>query len=70
MLDLPRPPHGAQAGVDRANARLAPVEQIKRFAILAEDWLPDSDELTHHPRKSQLIPRHTTSSWGRARGHH
>ena len=35
-----------QAGVDRANARLARVEQIKRFAILAEDWLPDSDELT------------------------
>jgi len=35
-----------QAGVDRANARLARVEQIKRFAMLAEDWLPDSDELT------------------------
>jgi long-chain acyl-CoA synthetase len=35
-----------QAGVDRANARLARVEQIKRFAILTEDWLPDSDELT------------------------
>jgi long-chain acyl-CoA synthetase len=35
-----------RAGVDRANARLARVEQIKRFAILAEDWLPDSDELT------------------------
>ena len=35
-----------QAGVDRGNARLARVEQIKRFAILAEDWLPDSDELT------------------------
>jgi long-subunit acyl-CoA synthetase (AMP-forming) len=35
-----------QAGVDRANARLARVEQIKHFAILAEDWLPDSDELT------------------------
>jgi long-subunit acyl-CoA synthetase (AMP-forming) len=35
-----------QAGVDRANARLARVEQIKRFAILADEWLPDSDELT------------------------
>jgi long-subunit acyl-CoA synthetase (AMP-forming) len=35
-----------QAGVDRANARLARVEQIKRFAILTGDWLPDSDELT------------------------
>jgi long-chain acyl-CoA synthetase len=35
-----------QAGVDRANARLARVEQIKRFAILTGDWVPDSDELT------------------------
>ncbi|MDT5153967.1 MAG: long-chain acyl-CoA synthetase [Mycobacterium sp.] len=35
-----------RAGVDRANARLARVEQIKRFAILNDDWLPDSDELT------------------------
>jgi long-chain acyl-CoA synthetase len=35
-----------QAGVDRANARLARVEQIKRFAILTEEWLPDSAELT------------------------
>jgi long-subunit acyl-CoA synthetase (AMP-forming) len=35
-----------QAGVDRANARLARVEQIKHFAILAEEWVPDSDELT------------------------
>ncbi|MBB5165352.1 long-chain fatty acid--CoA ligase [Mycobacterium sp. AZCC_0083] len=35
-----------RAGVDRANARLARVEQIKRFAILADEWLPDSDELT------------------------
>ena len=35
-----------QAGVDRANARLARVEQIKHFVILAEEWVPDSDELT------------------------
>jgi long-subunit acyl-CoA synthetase (AMP-forming) len=35
-----------QAGVDRANARLARVEQIKRFAVLTTEWLPDSDELT------------------------
>jgi long-chain acyl-CoA synthetase len=35
-----------QVGVDRANARLARVEQIKRFAILDREWLPDSDELT------------------------
>jgi long-subunit acyl-CoA synthetase (AMP-forming) len=29
-----------------AEAFLATAEQIKRFAILAGDWLPDSDELT------------------------
>jgi long-subunit acyl-CoA synthetase (AMP-forming) len=36
----------APRGVDAANAKLARVEQIKRFAILDGDWLPDSDELT------------------------
>jgi long-subunit acyl-CoA synthetase (AMP-forming) len=35
-----------QEGVDRANARLARVEQIKRFTIVAGDWLPGGDELT------------------------
>jgi long-chain acyl-CoA synthetase len=32
--------------VQRANARLSRVEQIKRYEILAVDWLPDGDELT------------------------
>jgi long-subunit acyl-CoA synthetase (AMP-forming) len=32
--------------VERANAKLARVEQIKRFAVLADEWVPDSDELT------------------------
>jgi long-subunit acyl-CoA synthetase (AMP-forming) len=35
-----------QEGIDRANARLARVEQIKRFTIVAGDWLPGGDELT------------------------
>jgi long-subunit acyl-CoA synthetase (AMP-forming) len=35
-----------QRGVDAANAKLARVEQIKRFALLTDEWLPDSDELT------------------------
>jgi long-chain acyl-CoA synthetase len=35
-----------QAGVDRANASLSRVEQIKAFTILPSYWLPDSDELT------------------------
>lgn len=34
------------AAVERANARLSRVEQIKRFAILESDWVADSDELT------------------------
>jgi long-chain acyl-CoA synthetase len=33
-------------GVDTANARLANVEQIKRFHIVEGDWLPGGDELT------------------------
>ena len=35
-----------QDGVDRANASLSRVEQIKRFAILPADWPPAGDELT------------------------
>ncbi|HUP99504.1 MAG TPA: AMP-dependent synthetase/ligase [Aeromicrobium sp.] len=32
--------------VEEANSHLSRVEQIKRFTILGEDWLPDSDVLT------------------------
>jgi long-subunit acyl-CoA synthetase (AMP-forming) len=35
-----------QAGVDAGNARLARVEQVKKFTILPADWLPGGDELT------------------------
>jgi long-chain acyl-CoA synthetase len=35
-----------QAAIDGANARLARVEQIKKFTIVAGDWLPGGDELT------------------------
>jgi long-chain acyl-CoA synthetase len=35
-----------QAGVDAANARLARVEQIKKFTIVPGDWQPGGDELT------------------------
>jgi long-subunit acyl-CoA synthetase (AMP-forming) len=35
-----------QQGVDAANETLARVEQIKKFTIVAGDWLPGSDELT------------------------
>ena len=29
-----------------ANKRFSQVEQIKRFRVLGEEWLPDSEELT------------------------
>ena len=32
--------------VDEANARFSQVEKIKRWTLLGEEWLPDSDELT------------------------
>ncbi len=35
-----------QAGVDAANAKLARVEQIKKFELVAGDWLPGGEELT------------------------
>lgn len=35
-----------QASVDTANDRFSSAEQIKRFCILTEEWLPDSEELT------------------------
>ena len=34
------------AAIERANKRLARVEQIKRFVIVAGDWESGSDELT------------------------
>jgi long-chain acyl-CoA synthetase len=35
-----------QADIDAANDKLARVEQIKRFTILAGDWAPGGEELT------------------------
>jgi long-subunit acyl-CoA synthetase (AMP-forming) len=32
--------------VEQANAHLSRAERIKRFTVLASDWLPDGDELT------------------------
>ncbi|MGH8931551.1 MAG: hypothetical protein ACRDZO_13230 [Egibacteraceae bacterium] len=34
------------ASVDRANARLTLPEQIIRWTLLSQEWLPGSDELT------------------------
>jgi long-chain acyl-CoA synthetase len=35
-----------QEGVDTVNRQFAQVEQIKRFTLVGEEWLPDSDVLT------------------------
>ena len=35
-----------QRGVDDVNRRFAQVEQIKRFRLVGEEWLPGSDLLT------------------------
>ncbi len=35
-----------QSGVEEINQQFAQVEQIKRFVVLGEEWLPDSDVLT------------------------
>jgi long-chain acyl-CoA synthetase len=34
------------AAVERANAELSRVEQIKRYTVLRDEWLPGGDELT------------------------
>ncbi|MEU0316783.1 long-chain fatty acid--CoA ligase [Nocardioides sp. NPDC006273] len=34
------------AGVERANSQLSRVEQIKKFSVVAKEWLPGSEELT------------------------
>jgi long-subunit acyl-CoA synthetase (AMP-forming) len=35
-----------QAEVDAANAKLSRVEQIKKFLVIEDEWLPGGDELT------------------------
>jgi long-chain acyl-CoA synthetase len=35
-----------QRGVDEVNRQFAQVEQIKKFTLVGEEWLPDSDMLT------------------------
>jgi long-chain acyl-CoA synthetase len=34
------------AAVDAANARLARVQQVKRWRLLPEEWTPESGEIT------------------------
>ena len=37
---------GSSGWLDAANAKLSRIEQIKKFRLLASDWLPGGDELT------------------------
>jgi long-subunit acyl-CoA synthetase (AMP-forming) len=46
LADEPAVREAVQADIDKANDKLARVEQIKRFTILAGDWAPGGEELT------------------------
>jgi long-subunit acyl-CoA synthetase (AMP-forming) len=46
LADDERVRAAVQEGVDAANAKLARVEQVKRFEIVRGDWLAGGDELT------------------------
>ncbi|MFE3003086.1 AMP-dependent synthetase/ligase [Nocardia sp. NPDC059246] len=49
VADLVHHPEVARAiaeGIDRANEQLIRVEQIKKYQVLEEPWLPGGDELT------------------------
>jgi long-subunit acyl-CoA synthetase (AMP-forming) len=46
LAEHPRVREAVQAAIDEANRHLARVEQIKKFALVGEDWLPGGDELT------------------------
>jgi long-subunit acyl-CoA synthetase (AMP-forming) len=48
------------SAVDAANAAVAPVEHVRKFAILPEFWVPGSDVLTHtmKPRRRPIAERY------------
>ncbi len=46
LLSDPQVIAEVQAGVDEVNQQFAQVEQIKKFTLVGEEWLPDSDMLT------------------------
>ena len=49
LRELARDPDviaAVQGGIDEINEQFAQVEQIKRFTLLGEEWLPDTDVLT------------------------
>ena len=46
LAESPEIAEALDAAVDQANSKLARVEQIKKFAILSDVWMPGGDELT------------------------
>jgi long-chain acyl-CoA synthetase len=50
-----------QAGIDEVNQQFAQVEQIKKFTLVGEEWMPDSDMLTP---TSKLKRRGVTARYG------
>jgi long-subunit acyl-CoA synthetase (AMP-forming) len=64
VAELARDPRvlgAVRAGVGRANERLARVEQVKRFAVLGEEWRPGGAELTptQKLRRRAVLDAHT-----------
>jgi long-chain acyl-CoA synthetase len=46
LATLPEVRAEVQAGIDEVNRQFAQVEQIKKFTLVGEEWLPDTDVLT------------------------
>jgi long-chain acyl-CoA synthetase len=46
LADHPDVRAEVERSVNEANRRFSQVEQVKKFALLGEEWLPDSEELT------------------------
>jgi long-chain acyl-CoA synthetase len=49
-----------QRAVDRANARVSRPEQVKKFALLPEQWTPQGGQLTPtlKLRRAEIVTRH------------
>jgi long-chain acyl-CoA synthetase len=58
--DDPEVARGIGEAVARGNAKLARVEQIKRYHIVADEWAPGSDELTptNKPRRKPIAGKY------------
>ncbi len=46
LVSHPKVLEAVEEGIRAANRNFSRVEQVKKFRVLADEWLPDSDELT------------------------